>query len=159
MRACATLATLVAGAALVLASSSSPTSLGAAARPRASPAAAAAPNARRLAGQHAGSTVAYVVAADPAAPMPLAASRPSANSRSNARVVEVYEHRALPDYVDFSPAAATQHSSLMGDALFALPPPPECPPCNPFNCVLPAFGCLNNGASALSSLFSPRSWT
>ncbi|TNY21418.1 hypothetical protein DMC30DRAFT_350707 [Rhodotorula diobovata] len=36
----------------------------------------------------------------------------------------------------------------MGDALFAaLPPkkPDECPPCNPFNCVLPAFGCLNNG--------------
>ncbi|GAA5979551.1 hypothetical protein JCM5350_004931 [Sporobolomyces pararoseus] len=22
--------------------------------------------------------------------------------------------------------------------------PEECPPCNPFNCVLPAFGCLNN---------------
>lgn len=26
-----------------------------------------------------------------------------------------------------------------------LPRPPECPPCNPFNCVLPAFSCLNNG--------------
>ncbi|KAM0754863.1 hypothetical protein T439DRAFT_309694 [Meredithblackwellia eburnea MCA 4105] len=26
-----------------------------------------------------------------------------------------------------------------------LPPPKECPPCNPFNCVLPAFKCTNTG--------------
>ncbi|GAA5967082.1 hypothetical protein JCM11641_000435 [Rhodosporidiobolus odoratus] len=38
---------------------------------------------------------------------------------------------------------------LAAPALFdnALPKrPEECPPCNPFNCVLPAFSCLNNGA-------------
>lgn len=32
--------------------------------------------------------------------------------------------------------------------LLLLPPAPaECPPCSPFNCLLPAFTCLNNGAS------------
>ncbi|GAA5925630.1 hypothetical protein JCM3775_001459 [Rhodotorula graminis] len=142
MRVRATLATLVAGASLILASSSaSPTSLDAAARPPASPRPAAAPDAQLFAAQHGGPPGGHVVAA---VPMPLAASRPFANLRNAARV-EVYEHRALPDYVGFSPASAVPHGSLMGDALFALPPPPECPPCNPFNCVLPAFGCLNNG--------------
>ncbi|GAA5829442.1 hypothetical protein JCM11251_005053 [Rhodosporidiobolus azoricus] len=35
--------------------------------------------------------------------------------------------------------------SLSAPSLFLPPPPKEdCPPCNPFNCVLPAFSCLNN---------------
>lgn len=33
------------------------------------------------------------------------------------------------------------------DSAFSVPPK-ECPPCNPFNCVLPSFPCLNNGQSA-----------
>lgn len=44
------------------------------------------------------------------------------------------------------------HHQLAAPALFAnIAPgdrPPECPPCNPFNCVLPAFPCLNTGTSA-----------
>ncbi|GAA6011275.1 hypothetical protein JCM10207_008284 [Rhodosporidiobolus poonsookiae] len=42
---------------------------------------------------------------------------------------------------------AHQQSHLAAPALFgqAIPKrPDECPPCNPFNCVLPAFSCLNN---------------
>ncbi|GAA5822769.1 hypothetical protein JCM3770_003323 [Rhodotorula araucariae] len=45
-------------------------------------------------------------------------------------------------------ATLDSQGSLAGDALFAgIPPrkPDECPPCNPFNCVLPAFSCLNSG--------------
>lgn len=34
-------------------------------------------------------------------------------------------------------------SSLAQSNLFL--PPSQCPPCNPFNCVLPAFNCLNTG--------------
>ncbi|BGP14521.1 hypothetical protein JCM10213_005190 [Rhodosporidiobolus nylandii] len=39
-------------------------------------------------------------------------------------------------------------AQLAAPALFAAVPgkrPDECPPCNPFNCVLPAFPCLNSG--------------
>ncbi|GAA6037205.1 hypothetical protein JCM8097_008619 [Rhodosporidiobolus ruineniae] len=41
---------------------------------------------------------------------------------------------------------ALPQSNLAAPALFADIPkrPDECPPCNPFNCVLPAFECLNN---------------
>ncbi|GAA5884428.1 hypothetical protein JCM6882_005248 [Rhodosporidiobolus microsporus] len=46
-------------------------------------------------------------------------------------------------------AQAQAQARLAAPALFAgeaaLPKrPDECPPCNPFNCVLPAFSCLNN---------------
>lgn len=45
-----------------------------------------------------------------------------------------------------APTTALDATALTANALFALPStPPECPPCNPFNCVLPAFSCLNNG--------------
>lgn len=49
-------------------------------------------------------------------------------------------------------SVAAYHHQLAAPALFAnIAPgdrPPECPPCNPFNCVLPAFPCLNTGTSA-----------
>lgn len=49
-------------------------------------------------------------------------------------------------------ATAAYQYQLAAPALFAnIAPgdrPPECPPCNPFNCVLPAFPCLNTGTSA-----------
>ncbi|GAA5941477.1 putative ATP-dependent permease ADP1 [Sporobolomyces koalae] len=37
----------------------------------------------------------------------------------------------------------SKSAQLAAPALFPKRPE-ECPPCNPFNCVLPAFGCLNN---------------
>lgn len=50
---------------------------------------------------------------------------------------------------DQSIVAASYHRQLAAPALFVnIAPgdrPPECPPCNPFNCVLPAFPCLNTG--------------
>ncbi|GAA5876426.1 hypothetical protein JCM1840_006022, partial [Sporobolomyces johnsonii] len=43
---------------------------------------------------------------------------------------------------------STSQARLAAPALFDNAPPSkrpeECPPCNPFNCVLPAFTCLNN---------------
>ncbi|KAJ8295972.1 ABC transporter G family member [Rhodotorula toruloides] len=43
-------------------------------------------------------------------------------------------------------SSSLEQTSLTAGSLFAIPSrPPECPPCNPFNCVLPAFSCLNNG--------------
>ncbi|GAA5926365.1 hypothetical protein JCM1841_006993 [Sporobolomyces salmonicolor] len=43
---------------------------------------------------------------------------------------------------------STSQARLAAPALFNNAPPSkrpaECPPCNPFNCVLPAFSCLNN---------------
>ncbi|GAA6014458.1 hypothetical protein JCM8202_001541 [Rhodotorula sphaerocarpa] len=35
--------------------------------------------------------------------------------------------------------------ALFADVVGTGDRPPECPPCNPFNCVLPAFACLNTG--------------
>lgn len=55
-------------------------------------------------------------------------------------------HRAGPQ-----PAAAgigdgcQTTSGNVGLSGLVLPPKEECPPCNPFNCVLPSFPCLNKG--------------
>ncbi|GAA5855775.1 hypothetical protein JCM8547_000351 [Rhodosporidiobolus lusitaniae] len=58
--------------------------------------------------------------------------------------------QALSPFPNASFASVTStrqaQAALAAPALFAIPKRPEqCPPCNPFNCVLPAFGCLNNG--------------
>ncbi|SCV74104.1 BQ2448_6536 [Microbotryum intermedium] len=39
----------------------------------------------------------------------------------------------------------TSYGPVSGSSSLFVPRPPECPPCNPFNCVLPAFTCLNTG--------------
>ena len=39
--------------------------------------------------------------------------------------------------------ATTTNCKVAGQ--FWAAPKEECPPCNPFNCVLPSFACLNNG--------------
>ncbi|BGP38555.1 FAD-dependent urate hydroxylase [Rhodotorula kratochvilovae] len=145
MRPRAALAALVAGASLALAASS-PTSPPSSVPP-ASPAPAAAPNAERYAAlypQDDGEPYGYVVDGPMTAPMPLAGTRPMAGIQRNGRV-EVIDSadRVTPSWPGF-----VGQASLTGDALFAgIPPrkPDECPPCNPFNCVLPAFSCLNNG--------------
>ncbi len=38
-------------------------------------------------------------------------------------------------------------SPNLDPSAFLAPPKDDCPPCNPFNCVLPSFPCLNNGQS------------
>lgn len=62
---------------------------------------------------------------------------------------DAYSHEEEEDTARSSMAA--YHHQLAAPALFAnIAPgdrPPECPPCNPFNCVLPAFPCLNTGTS------------
>jgi hypothetical protein len=57
----------------------------------------------------------------------------------------------FPNATFSSNTAATRNRQLAPVSLFdpsasLLPRPPACPPCDPqFNCVLPAFSCLNNG--------------
>lgn len=147
MRPGATFAALVATASLALASAS-PTSSLAARRPPASPVPGAVPDPLTAAErrQERDSQPHGFTVAEPEPVPPFPGARPF-NSRAYAVVEGVPEHASTPRYAGFHPAVS--HEGLMGDALFAaLPPkkPDECPPCNPFNCVLPAFGCLNNGA-------------
>ncbi|SCZ99125.1 BZ3500_MvSof-1268-A1-R1_Chr3-1g05826 [Microbotryum saponariae] len=42
-------------------------------------------------------------------------------------------------------SSRASYGIVSGPASLLMPRPPECPPCNPFNCVLPAFTCLNTG--------------
>lgn len=58
---------------------------------------------------------------------------PHLNSTTGRRRIQAYQHQLA------APALFTD-ASAYGER------PPECPPCNPFNCVLPAFPCLNTGA-------------
>lgn len=74
--------------------------------------------------------------------------------------------RSLSPWPDSSFSVNNNNTSLRAySALSALtlPPAPECPPCNPFNCVLPAFTCLNNGTrsfdvSVQSTVTHMRRW-
>ncbi|GAA5976093.1 hypothetical protein JCM10908_005384 [Rhodotorula pacifica] len=79
-----------------------------------------------------------------------AASLPREASSSASSPPHSSQHIAdAAERTSYSPAAY-QHQ-LAAPALFANSAPgqgerpPECPPCNPFNCVLPAFPCLNTG--------------
>lgn len=130
-------------------SSSSPTSLEAAPPP---PAPAPAPDAAHGTRIHSSANElhGYVTNGDTGAPMPLAGSHPMVGIARSGQVEVLTDdqgNRITPSYVAFTPGS---YGERLVDNPFALPPskrPDECPPCNPFNCVLPAFSCLNNGAS------------
>ncbi|GJN87353.1 hypothetical protein Rhopal_000302-T1 [Rhodotorula paludigena] len=128
-------------------SSSSPTSLEAAPPP---PAPAPAPDAASRPRVHSSASepYGYVASGDTGAPMPLAGTRPMVGIAQNGQVEVLTDdqgNRITPSYTAFTPDI---YRERLVDNPFALPPskrPDECPPCNPFNCVLPAFSCLNNG--------------
>ncbi|GAA5914974.1 putative ATP-dependent permease ADP1 [Sporobolomyces salmoneus] len=69
----------------------------------------------------------------------LLSSLPTSFSRSQPTDLPPLLHALSP----FPNATFEQTTRLAAPSLFPKRPE-ECPPCNPFNCVLPAFGCLNN---------------
>lgn len=56
---------------------------------------------------------------------------------------------SLSPFPNASFSLARPAYSLVAASAFAAPDK-GCPPCNPFNCALPAFSCLNSGASRAS---------
>lgn len=57
--------------------------------------------------------------------------------------------RSLSPFPNASFSTRTPSVSLYEPTAGLIPPKDECPPCSPFNCVLPAFACLNTGELAV----------
>lgn len=75
-----------------------------------------------------------------------------AGARTNVQLLERLS--PFPNASYSSPSSQQSSLASFADELALAPRPPECPPCNPFNCLLPAFPCLNNGMFALLELLS-----
>ena len=56
---------------------------------------------------------------------------------------------SLSPFPNASFSLATRYDAAPRFMATTTTPEKECPPCNPFNCALPAFSCLNSGVSSV----------